>query len=49
MTAIVATAPRVPLTKRLANVIRIHVANPWPTLVSPWLISTAIFGLTYAI
>jgi hypothetical protein len=49
MTAIVATAPGVPLTKRWANVIRIQVANPWPTLVTPWLIFTGIFGLTYAI
>lgn len=49
MTAIVENAPVAPFTKRWANVIRIHVANPWPTLVTPWLIFTAIFGLTYAI
>ena len=49
MTAIVDTVPHVPLTKRWANVLRIHVANPWPTLVTPWLIFTAIFGLNYAI
>jgi len=49
MTALVDTLPPVPLTKRWANVVRIHVANPWPTLVTPWLIFTAIFGLTYAI
>lgn len=49
MTTIVDTAARVPLTKRWANVVRIHVANPWPTLVTPWLIFAAIFGLTYAI
>lgn len=49
MTAIVDIAPGVPLSKRWENVIRIHVANPWPTLVTPWLIFTAIFGLNYAI
>ncbi len=49
MTAIVDAAPGVPFTRRWANVIRIHVANPWPTLVTPWLIFTAIFGLTYSI
>lgn len=49
MTAIVDTAPGVPLAKRIANVIRIHVANPWPTLVTPWLIFTAVFALTYSI
>ena len=49
MTAIVDTSPGVPLTRRWANVIRIHVANPWPTLVTPWLIFTVIFGLNYSI
>jgi hypothetical protein len=49
MTAMVDTVPGAPFTKRWANVIRIHVANPWPTLVTPWLIFTAIFGLSYAI
>ena len=49
MTAVVSTAPAAPLTKRWANVVRIHVANPWPTLVTPWLIFAAIFGLNYAI
>lgn len=49
MTVIVDSAPGAPLTKRWANVIRIHVANPWPILVTPWLVFTAIFVLTYAI
>jgi hypothetical protein len=49
MTVIANTIPGAPFTKRWANVIRIHVANPWPTLVTPWLIFTAIFGLNYAI
>ena len=49
MTAILDTAPAVPVTKRWGNVVRIHVANPWPTLVTPWLIFTAIFTLTYSI
>lgn len=37
-----------PLT-RWANVVRIHVANPWPTIITPWLVFAAVFGLTYAI
>jgi hypothetical protein len=45
MTVIVDTAPVVPLVKRWTNVIRIHVANPWPALVTPWLNFAAIFGL----
>ena len=49
MTAIVDTVPAVPLSRRWASVIRIHMANPWPTLVTPWLITVAIFGLNYAI
>lgn len=49
MTAIIDTAPGAPLAKRLANVVRIHLANPWPTLITPWLVSMAIFGFTYAI
>lgn len=48
-TAVVDTALAASFTRRWANVIRIHVANPWPTLVAPWLIFTAVFGLTFAI
>jgi hypothetical protein len=49
MTVIADTAPAVPLVKRWTNVIRIHVANPWPALVTPWLIFAAIFGLNFAV
>lgn len=49
MTAIVDTAPTLPFTRRWANVMRIQVANPWPALVTPWLIFAAIFVLTYAV
>jgi hypothetical protein len=34
---------------RWANVMRMHAANPWPTLITPWLIFAAVFGLNYAI
>lgn len=36
-------------TRRAWNVVRLHIANPFPTLVLPWLITTAIFGLNMAI
>jgi len=36
-------------TRRIWNVVRLHVANPIPTLVLPWLITLAIFGLNLAI
>jgi len=41
------TAP--PLGRRVWNALRLHAANPWPTLVTPWLIFAAIFGLNLAI
>ncbi len=34
---------------RIWNVVRLHVANPAPTLVVPWLITAAIFLITLAI
>lgn len=34
---------------RIWDVVRLHVANPVPTLVVPWLITLAIFGLNLAI
>lgn len=43
-------APAVPpLGRRVWNAVRLHLANPWPTLIMPWLIFAAIFGLTLAI
>jgi len=42
-----ATAPAP--TRRAWNVVRMHVSNPFPTLVVPWLITAVIFGLTLAI
>ncbi|WP_062069265.1 hypothetical protein [Demequina sediminicola] len=35
--------------QRLFNVSRLHVANPYPTLVVPWAITAVIFGLNIAI
>lgn len=35
--------------RRIANVVRLHVANPVPTLVLPWLIFAAVFALNLAI
>ncbi|WP_152650560.1 ABC transporter permease [Demequina aurantiaca] len=40
-------APAAP--HRIWNVVRMHVANPFPTLVMPWLVTLAIFGLNLAI
>lgn len=34
---------------RIASVVRLHMTNPWTTLITPWLITLAIFGLNYAI
>lgn len=51
MTA-VATAPapgRSGTPSRIVNAARIHAANPWGTLILPWIIYAAIFALTLAI
>ena len=37
------------LLRRIINVVRVHIANPWPTLVSPWLVYGVVFGLNVAI
>ncbi len=34
---------------RIWNVVRLHTANPWTTIITPWLVVAAVFGLTYAI
>jgi len=39
-----ATAPR-----RIWNVVRMHVANPWNTLIVPWIITAMIFLINLAI
>ncbi|MCV2395359.1 hypothetical protein OEB99_13665 [Actinotalea sp. M2MS4P-6] len=41
--------PAPPIGRRLWNAVRLHVANPWPTLILPWFIFAAIFGLNLAI
>ncbi|MGV8978193.1 MAG: hypothetical protein ACOH17_09130 [Cellulomonas sp.] len=41
------TAPQ--LRRRVWNAVRMHAANPWPTLINPWLIFAAIFGLNLAV
>ncbi len=38
-----------PLGRRVWNALRLHAANPGPTLVTPWLIFGAVFGLNLAI
>lgn len=43
-------APEVlPARTRVFNGARVHAANPWTTLITPWLILTAIFALNFAI
>lgn len=47
--AIAPAAGRSGAPSRIVNAARIHAANPWGTLVLPWLIYAAIFALTLAI
>jgi hypothetical protein len=51
MTAIAIDAPRVrnSTSSRILNVVMLHTTNPWTTIILPWLITLAIFGLNYAI
>ncbi|MDN4472944.1 hypothetical protein [Demequina zhanjiangensis] len=41
--------PATPLAHRLRAVLRIHFANPFMTLIQPWLITLLIFGVNLAI
>lgn len=47
--ALAPSARRSDTLGRIFHAARLHAANPWGTLVLPWLIYIAIFGLTYAI
>lgn len=42
-------AAPVPFSRRMANVFRLHLANPWPTVGMPWMVLMAIFAMTYLI
>lgn len=47
--ALPAAVPAPPLSRRLWNAVRLHAANPWPTLIIPWLVFAGVFGLNLAI
>lgn len=38
-----------PWGQRVLSVVRVHVANPWPTLITPWIIFLAVFALNLGI
>lgn len=38
-----------PLSRRIGDVLRLQAANPWPTLITPWVIFAVIFGLHLAV
>ncbi|WP_062517816.1 hypothetical protein [Demequina gelatinilytica] len=46
MTALTA---EIPAPRRIASVMRIHVANPWPTAILPWLVLLGVHGITWSI
>ena len=48
MTAIT-PALKAPSASRIAATMRIHLANPWAIIITPWLITVAIFLANYAI
>ena len=50
MTAAIAEAPvAFSAPRRIRNAMRIHSANPWTTLIVPWIIMAAIFLTNFAI
>jgi hypothetical protein len=34
---------------RVWNAVRVHAANPWTTIYTPWLVVVTIFAMTYAV
>ncbi|WP_297084855.1 ABC transporter permease [uncultured Demequina sp.] len=49
MTAIDTRAAVTGAPARIANVMRMHVANPMPTLIMPWIITAIVFGVNLSI
>ncbi len=37
------------LPHRVWNAVRLHTANPWPTLITPWLVFAAVFAANLAL
>lgn len=48
MTAVATGVPIAP-THKVGATLRIHVANPWTTLITPWLILVGVFLANFAI
>lgn len=48
MTTTAVHAPATP-TRRIMNVVRLHFANPWTTIILPWIILGVIFGANLVI
>ncbi len=44
-----ATAQPVGLLTRLSRVVKLHFANPWPVIITPWLIIALIFVISLAV
>ena len=46
---VIAPAPHAPSSRRVTATVRIHLANPWAIIITPWLITAAIFLMNFAI
>ncbi|SEJ68480.1 hypothetical protein [Demequina mangrovi] len=42
-------AAQIPTGRRVWNAARIHVANPWPAAILPWIVLLGVHGLTWSI
>ncbi len=42
-------AAQIPARQRIAAVMRLHVANPWPTVILPWIVLLGVHALTWSI
>jgi len=51
MTAVDAARPEalIPTRTRVLNVARLHAANPWPTVILPWIVLLGVHALTWSI
>ncbi|MGV8895595.1 MAG: ABC transporter permease [Rhodoglobus sp.] len=48
MTTTTVLAPATPM-RRILNIVRLHLANPWTTIILPWVILGIIFAGTLAV
>jgi hypothetical protein len=49
MSTVTVERPAATPFSRITRVIKLHLVNPWTTVIMPWIVIAAIFALSYAI